>query len=407
MASIVSTSTKFFFDTMAGAPQLNNTAGSLTALLEAVLVTGFGIKTVNSLTIAGGVATVGFTAPASAALPKSVISLTGVTGTYAPLNGEQRVESVSTTSVSFLTDMPDGTATFSSASFKMAPLGWEKPFAGSGRAVFRPLDPASTRPYLRILDTAASPATVYSARATMYESMTDVDTGANMAPTVARLANGNYWWKTNVNTAAVQAWAVVGDSRGFYFMPVPHFSGSSTLNGPKHFFGDIKPYRSGDAYMATMIAPNVEVTSSSSVCVALGFSATNSAGGSMMRNHTGLGTNVPASWRGVGGYETGPSGNDINALGPFPNPSTNGLILAEVTIGQSPMGTYGPRGTLPGAGYVPQSATANGIFNRGAMVDGTGAFAGAKMMCFPGQGTYSSNAQDFAFFIDVTRDWRA
>jgi len=407
MASLVSTSTKYFLDTMAGAPVLNNASGSLIALLEAVLKTGFGIKAMTSMTIAGGVATINFTAPASAALPKSVIAVSGITGTYAALNSEQRVETVSTTSVTFLTDMPDGMATLSSASFRMAPLGWEEPFTAAGKAVFRPLDPMSTRPYLRILDSAASPATTFSARAHMYESMTDVDTGTNMAPPTVRLNGGTYWWKTNVASAAAQAWAVVGDSRGFYFIPVPHFSGSATLNGPAHWFGDIKPYRAGDSYCAALIAPVVEVTSSMPNAVSVSYNSASSGAGSFMRGFTGLGATVSAAWRGVGSGTTGASGADNNALGPFPNQSTNGLLLAEVVVGQSPLETYGPRGTFPGAAFVPQSNTGGGVFARGTLIDGVGSFAGSKLMCFPQGGTLSSASNDFAFFIDVTRDWRS
>lgn len=406
MASLVSTSTKFFLDSMAGAPVLNTTAGSLIALLDAVLETGFGVKAITSMTIAGGVATINFAAPASAAMPKAVIAITGITGTYAALNGEQRVEAVSTTSVTFLTDMPDGTATLSSASFKIAPLGIPKVYSGTNKAVYRPSDPASTRPYLRILDTAASPATAYHARAHMYESMTDVDTGVNMAPPASRLAGGNFWWKTNVNTSAAQAWAVVGDSRGFYFIPVPHFSGAGYYNGPAHWFGDIKPFRAGDSWIATMVAPAVEVTANMPSAVSVGQNVTNSGAGSIMRNSTGLGANVMAAWRGLGGGPTGVSGNDNGAFGPFPNPNTNGLLFTEVLVGQAPLETYGARGVFPGAAYVPQTATQN-YFPRGTLVDGTGVFAGAKLMAFPGGSTLSSASSDFAFFLDVTRNWRA
>ena len=41
-----------------GAPTLNNDNGSLISVLDAVLINGFGLKSVTSITVAGGLATV-------------------------------------------------------------------------------------------------------------------------------------------------------------------------------------------------------------------------------------------------------------------------------------------------------------------------------------------------------------
>lgn len=40
-----------------GAPTLNNAAGSLIAVLDALLTTGFNVKAVTSVSVSGGVAT--------------------------------------------------------------------------------------------------------------------------------------------------------------------------------------------------------------------------------------------------------------------------------------------------------------------------------------------------------------
>jgi len=406
MASIVNTSTKFFLDTMAGSPVLNNAAGSLIALLDAVLVTGFGIKAVTSLSIAGGIATLGFSAPASAATPECVVLLSGVTGTYASLNGEQRIKTASATTATFATDLPDGTATLSSGSFKIAPLGWEKVYTGTNKAVFRPLDPASTRPYLRVLDTAASPATAFHARVTMFETMSDVDTGTNMAPPNALVANGGYWWKTAVNTTAAVPWTIVGDSRALYFLPCTHNTTGALPNvASSFFFGDLKSYRSGDAYCATLVAATADV-SATPVGVGLGVNSGTSYLGWVMRAPNGLGVARNLAWRGVGGASTGVSGNDANALGPFPAPANNGLLLAEIVVGTAVVEANGPRGIFPGAVYVPQNGTA-GYFPRGLLVDGNGQWFGSKLLAVPGGGNMGTATNDFAFFIDATKNWRA
>ena len=41
---------KYYANTMQGAPQLTNDWGCMTALLDAVLVTGFNLKTIETLT---------------------------------------------------------------------------------------------------------------------------------------------------------------------------------------------------------------------------------------------------------------------------------------------------------------------------------------------------------------------
>ncbi|EPD32955.1 hypothetical protein HMPREF9701_06413, partial [Delftia acidovorans CCUG 274B] len=56
MASPVDTSVKHFLSSMTGAPVLSGTVGSMIALLDALLVTGFDTKTLTSLTVVGGVA---------------------------------------------------------------------------------------------------------------------------------------------------------------------------------------------------------------------------------------------------------------------------------------------------------------------------------------------------------------
>ena len=51
MASPVDTSVKHFYSAMAGSPGLSGTAGSLIAVLDACLISGFGAKAVDSAVI--------------------------------------------------------------------------------------------------------------------------------------------------------------------------------------------------------------------------------------------------------------------------------------------------------------------------------------------------------------------
>ena len=142
MASIVDTSIKHAYSSMAGAPIVSGTAGSLIATLDAFLVTGWGSKAVDSAVISNGVCRLNFASGKSAAETHSVIQVSGAAQTV--LNGEQRVTAVASGWVAFKTEMPDGVLT-GTISFKMAPLGWEKVFTGTNKAVYRASDPRGTR----------------------------------------------------------------------------------------------------------------------------------------------------------------------------------------------------------------------------------------------------------------------
>ena len=41
------------------------------------------------------------------------------------------------------------------------------------------------------------------ARVRMYETMSDIDTGTNPAPTDAKVNGGLYWWKSDAASAAI------------------------------------------------------------------------------------------------------------------------------------------------------------------------------------------------------------
>jgi len=192
---------------MTGAPAIGGTVGSLIGALDAFLVNGWGAKAVDSAVISNGICRLNFASGVSAARQEVVILVSGASP--ASLNGEQKVTAVANGWVEFKTALPDGVAT-GSISFRLAPLGWEKVFSKTNVAVYRPTDPASTRPYIRVDDTGAT-----FARVQMYESMTDVDTGTGVTPSAA---GGWYWHKWNTAAATATYWLLIGDSRGFYFL---------------------------------------------------------------------------------------------------------------------------------------------------------------------------------------------
>lgn len=238
---------KWYASQMQGAPSLGDTsAGALTALLKAVLVTGFGTLTINSLvwdategaakaTIAGG----------HAYLQDSVIEVSGASP--AAYNGEHRAKKVSSTEVWFELDGGNpGSAASGAMSIKVAPLGWTLTHeSGDGMvAIYRPANVSeSGNVSLRIDNTAFSGWTgvtyrAYLAKVQLVEDVVDINTYTLIAdyrwPATKRYSDGR--------------WDLIGDGQLFYFLPAYAIPNFQTLL----MFGYIKSVRPGDRYHAVL-----------------------------------------------------------------------------------------------------------------------------------------------------------
>jgi hypothetical protein len=378
---------------MTGAPAISGTAGSLIAALDAFLVTGWGSKVVDSAVISNGVCRLTFASGKSAAEALTVILVSGATP--AALNGEQKVTAVANGWVEFKTALPDGPVS-GSISFKMAPLGWEKVFSGTNKAVYRQIDPASTRTYYRIDD-----ANALYARVQMYESMTDVDTGVAVAP--LSVAGGYYWHRRASAGAAGCYWVLVGDSRGFYavFHPATQALAASNNNyaGVSQYMGDIISYRSGDAWCAALTGADTTSYTNQNGCA---FCVAASTGFSLKRMAHGLGAGVQ-TYRRVFGTNASASGADAY-LGSFPSVVDNGLHLSPILLADG-ISSGAPRGILPGAFHIPQSGVLAGFGSDVAYTKGQGAFAGKQLLSVQ-IGTPSGGNAGIAMF-DVSTPWRS
>lgn len=399
MASPVDTSVKFFTDEMSGASALSGTAGALITILDACLVNGFGSKTATGVVVADGIATVTFAGGASAAVAQAVVLVAGATGAWTDLNGEQKVLSADATTVTFATALADGTAT-GTITFKIAPLGWTKVYSGTNKAAYKPSSVEASSAMLRVDDSGTT-----VARVRMYETMSDIDTGTNPAPTDAKVSGGLYWWKSDAASAATRRYTIFGDSRNLYVGLAPYSTSSVAPIHTVHAFGDLDSYKSGDAFSGFILG---DIAAPSTNILGSVFSQDPETNETMqiMRSHTGIGVSAGASRKALVGSAGGTSGNDTR-LGAFPAPANNGLFLSRMVAGQKAMSANGPRGLLPGLLYVPQSNGGNNQFPRGAIVDGTGEFAGKKIYAVPQNATNLSTAtNDYAAFFDVTGPWR-
>lgn len=403
MASPVDTSVKHFTSAMPGAPVLTGSAGSLIALLDACLIDGFGLKSATSLVVAAGIATMTFSGGASAAVAESVILVSGATPTA--LNGEQRVLSATATTITFATALADGAAS-GSITFRMAPLGWLKPFAATNLAAYKSAVPESTGCYLRVNDSDTRVARVVG-----YESMTDVNTGSGSFPSVAQMSGGGYWNKSNAAGAVPIGWTIVGDGRTFYIYTSPYMGTGTPANdtriiGSLRGFGDMLSYRAGgDAFACALSYKDSLDTSGSQhngafdrgadliIAMPRGFSG---AGGSVLT------TSLPYT-----GVETAISGAD-STLGVFPNAVDGSLRLSRRFLPVAYSSNKTPRCDVPGVYTVPQSAVYL-AFSHWTLTTGSGPLSGRKLLAMLStSATASSNpgATDGVSFVDITGPWR-
>jgi hypothetical protein len=386
----MTTKTKSFDSAMPGAPVLSGTAGALLAVLDAVLVNGFGLQSVSALNVLGGIATATVPSVPSAGVD-SVILVAGASN--ALLNGEQRVTAVTANSVSWATTAPDGAAT-GSVTLKVAPAGWAKAFSDTGLAAYKSASVEGTGCYLRVDDTGTT-----TARVRGYESLADINTGAGLFPSAAQYAGAGLWWsKSSVVSTAAVPWRIYADDRGIYLFVKP---GAGEYQG--YYFGDVLSLKSGDPY-ACILRGNVSDKSTAAggtfgddLIYADGAQAYDGLYVARAANTLGGAVRVssaPVMALGVAAaHVTGSVGFA------YPLPADNGLMLTPVLLHNA----QGPRGYLPGLRYSPQ--VVNISFSTGDVVAGSGDMVGKKVQAVRMGALITSPTQCGCVFVDHTSDW--
>lgn len=231
---------------MANSPVLSDSAGSMISVLDACLLDGFDSRTINSINVAGGVASVTISA-GHAYDVHAVIRVAGATGAMSALNDDWRITSAGPSTLTFACPgVADGSAA-GAMTAKRSPAGWGKPFSATNKAVYQSQNLAATRLFLRVDDTASQLAPVRG-----YESMTSVDAGANLFPTIAQLNTDSLTWaRSSATGGARREWTLVADDCTFYLLP----EYSASYPGIPHLygFGDLVPVKASDAYHAFIL----------------------------------------------------------------------------------------------------------------------------------------------------------
>ncbi|MGH8436114.1 MAG: hypothetical protein ACRERX_16925 [Pseudomonas sp.] len=334
-----------------GHPVLNGVAGALIALLDAVLINGYGLKTVDSIVVAGNVATVTINAGHSFE-PGSTALIAGATPSG--LNGDKVVTYVSTTQIKFAAPgISDQTAT-GSITAKVSPLGqgWSKAYSGTNLAAYTSTAAGSFGGYLRLDDTGT-----LNARGYGYETMTDINTGVNQFPSTAQqVSPGLYFPKSSTSNATARNWMIFGDERCFYMWVEP----STVGNGQMWFFGDLLPQNTAgtDIYAMCLVGAVGDYTNSGAVNGAdLSWSYGSAQGNAYLpRMANRLVTPIHAYKIGAmhqqAGSQTASGGSSyLYQGGTFPGPHDYGVLTTQLNV----VHDGGIRGQFPGFYHFTQN----------------------------------------------------
>lgn len=415
---------KHYNSGMQGAPQLANAWGDMTALLDAVLVDGFNLRIVDTLSFANGIATARVNA-GHLYLVDQVVTIAGAN--QAEYNGEVRV--LSTTSLEFtfaVTGTPVTPAT-GTMSVKVAPLNFEKAFSVTNKRVYRSKNVLSNRPYLRVdnsLDPAYTTTYAKKAKVLVAENMSDVDTvvGAqapfdptkplqNTVGTGSGLTAVDGWYKwyysrfdNNVpdssgGTGGNKGWVLVGDDRGFYLFN----EWQVALYGRAgYFFTDFASFRQGDAYNTLLTATEWYSAANTST----GYNGVDYqsycnrsldfTGKVLMRDHLQVGNYIRAGFLGLNTNNAQQITGYSTAI-PWPNGPDYGLILHPVYLRHESPGHL--RGKMPGIFWVHNDSPMADL----NIVSGVTGYPGRKFLIVTSGYITSGNVARYAF--DITGPW--
>lgn len=327
----------WFDSTEAGAPVVNDAAGSIIALLRAVLINGFGVKAITSISVASGVATV--TCPAhgfSTAYGKWL----KISGASAPaLDGVKQQTIVDANTFTFpAPGVADGSYTATDA--RRAPLGWTEAFADGGgtKAIFARTDVAATVSMLRVVDTASSPAATTHAYVTMVSAATGIDAVSNEVPST----DVSQRWQKGPNNTSAKQWLLIGDGLFFYFF-VPT---ATTDQYQMVAFGDPVALYPGDNTGALLGFSGSTVTSFGGILYHQPGDFTPSSGGIAQIHHGPMGggfTGITSLPCGPGLWATAGLSGSVDIIpvtGPY-------FIKTTTEVRAVYPGLHAPQGTRP------------------------------------------------------------
>lgn len=432
---------KFYNNNQQGSPVLGNANGDLTALLDAVLVNGFNLKGVTSITASGGIATATIGA-GHQYQNEQVLALSGAN--EPAFVGEFRAMNVTSNTFQFVVPSNAPASATGTLQAKVAPLGWEIAFTATNKRVYRSTDPSSPKNMLRVddsLDPAYNASYAKKGKVTLVQAngMTGIDTFTGSqapfnpgAPTMNHVATGSGasvvdgWYKwyysqlqattsaqndTTGTNAGPRAWALIGDSRGFFL-----FNDAGGYGKEGKCFTDINSFRSGDQFATLLCANNFNYAANYSASTISNYQyatdfgaqfayALRATGKLLLRSHTQVGAPVSAQFVPLGTQAANfVSGFNTNV--PAVNPLNLSLVLSPVYLQQGNDSSL--RGVVPGLFWVCNNIGTTML--DGDIVTNVSGYPGRKFMLVRTTATGatsvdSSQLNNCWMAFDITGPW--
>jgi hypothetical protein len=383
---------------MQGAPTLTAAAGSLISVLDACLINGFNLLTLDSLTYdASANEATATISSGHGFLKHQIVTIAGASDTA--YNGEQRVTYIDSTTFRYTPiAAPAATSATGTLTAKAAPVGnWEKAFDdGNGtKAAYRSSDPEATGLYLRLDDTNSISgwnSNGANTRAFGCETMTDIDTWTGQFEDT--FDGRGSWIRKHQSSSGTDArpWALIADSRLLYLFTYPN-SGYYPNGGSAYAFGDVISYRPGDAYGTILIPGDCNGRSYDAINDFAYF--TSNSGCVLARAYHQNPGSIPF------GKKAGQLSDYLGYGGlSFPNAADNGLYLhAPVLVTESNDRIL--RGELPG---LKQCLHTVPVATHTILED-VGGVAGARVLALSCGSNYNNDYEAQPMF-DLTGPWR-
>lgn len=395
---------KWWHSELTGAPVIGAASGDLVTMLDTILINGWGLVSVTSITRSGATVTV-TTSTAHNLITDQVVTIAGAN--EADYNGDHMVTVTSSTVFTYTIATTPATPATGTITSKVAAAGWTKPFSGTNKAVYRSADGLSTQYYLRIADDSSS-GDVRAATVRSFLNMTDVDTGTNPgSPSLFIL-------KTDT-TSSPRSWVAAADGRAFYlFIDHDFAAGGISHNYAAYIFGDAKSLKPGDAHhFAVVGSSTVNATGAAfnytdflrSHLQTPAATATDSARCFLARDYTQVGAQVAfGTVAGLMNFNSsayvGENGHGMAG----PTNVVDGNVYMLPMYIQTFTTTINMRGKCPGCFAVAHSGA--GPYLNKDIVSGAGDFSGYKFINVT-RGFSSGQTQVGAFLIQINNDWRS
>jgi hypothetical protein len=379
-----------------GAPVLYGNAGYLIPVLDAVLIDGYGLQNVLSITHLNGTVTV-TTASAHGLSSYARQQISGVN--ESGYNGVFEIIVPNTTQFTYQASgitVNTGTGTVTT---KTPGAGWSKPFSATNTAVYRP--GSGLRHYFKVVDT-----TTICARFWGHVSMSDVNTGTDQFPTSVQMSGGLYWQKsTTADATNAKGWIIVADDKTMIMFIWFGAQGSVNYNNMCSVgMGEFATDKTGELYNS-FVSGALASNSYSQMPFNILYNnigavlTTSQSAMYAPRSYTQVGTSVILGK--IGDYsKSSQSGMGCGGSLPYPHPVKGGMLICDVGIAEG--GAVAAASVLRGRMRGIMNPLHDNPCAHGDIFDGNGDTAGRRFLAICSCSGSSTLSQ---YFMDITMSW--